>query len=229
LAELHKQHLRHVPFENLDISAGKKIYLDLDKIEDKIVNKQRGGFCYELNGLFGALLKEFGFDVKMVSARVWGKERIGQEFDHMALVVKLDTAWLADVGFGDNFLEPIRLEPGVTQHDPAGTFRIERHDSTNLRLDSYSESSGYSPNYLFTMQERKLDEFAEMCEYHQTSPESSFTQQRVCTVVTESGRITLRDKNFIETIYGRKTVYHVTDEKEYNQILRKQFGVKKIF
>jgi len=226
LATLHRMHLLRIPFENLDIHHGRKINLDIKRIENKIVSNRRGGFCYELNGLFGALLCQLGFDVKMISARVFGKEKIGREFDHMLLWVNFGEEWLVDVGFGDNFLEPIRIEVGTKQPDPTGSFRIERHDSSHLRLESDKDGSGYSPKYLFTLDERQLEDFAEMCEYHQTSPESSFTQEQVCTLATELGRITLRDDMFIETINGHKNFRRVKGGTEYNQLLKDRFGIE---
>ena len=193
LAKLHRKHIQSIPFENLDIHYGRRICLDINKIEGKIISNRRGGFCYELNGLFSALLKQLGFDVKMISARVFGREEFGKEFDHMLLIVSLDEEWLVDVGFGDNFLEPIRIEVGVTQGDPAGYFRIEEHDSIYRRMESSNDGLFYSPKYIFSQIERLLDDFVEMCEYHQTSPESSFTRERVCTIATENGRITMRE------------------------------------
>jgi N-hydroxyarylamine O-acetyltransferase len=226
LAKLHRQHIKSVPFENLDIHHGRKIRLDLKVIEDKIVSHHRGGFCYELNGLFGALLRQLGFDVKMISARVYERGKIGREFDHMVLRVNLGEEWLIDVGFGDSFLEPLRIAVGMTQQDPAGYFRIERHDSTYLRLDSSKDDLVYSPKYLFTLDERGLEDFVEMCEYHQTSAESSFTWEELCTVATENGRITLRGQNLIETLDGHKTVRQITDDQEYEQILRDRFRIE---
>jgi len=226
LAALHRHHIQNIPFENLDILHGRKIHLDLNKIEHKVISNRRGGFCYELNSLFGALLRQVGFDVKMISARVYGKEKIGREFDHLFLKVNFGIAWLVDVGFGDNFLEPIRIEIGTKQRDPTGIFRIERHDSAYLRLESYKEGLGYSPKYFFTMDERQLEDYAEMCEYHQTSPESSFTHERVCTMATEHGRVTLRDDMLIETIYGKKTMRLVMDDEEFDQILKDRFGIE---
>lgn len=115
LAALHRNHILNIPFENLDIHRGRKIHLDLSKIEHKVISNRRGGFCYELNGLFGALLRQLGFEVKIISARVFGKEKIGREFDHLILGVSLGKEWLVDVGFGENFLEPIQIAVGKGQ------------------------------------------------------------------------------------------------------------------
>ena len=94
-----------VPFENLDISLGREIVLDPERFVEKIVGQRRGGFCYELNGAFATLLAAAGFRVTLLSARVSNEEGIaGKEFDHLTLRIDLEDAWLADVGFGANFL-----------------------------------------------------------------------------------------------------------------------------
>jgi N-hydroxyarylamine O-acetyltransferase len=226
LADLHRQHILTIPFENLDIHYGRKIALDLDRIEQKVIANSRGGFCYELNGLFGALLSQLGFDVRILSARVIGKEKIGREFDHLILLVGLEQDWLVDVGFGENFIEPIQMAVGKEQRDPTGFFRITRYDSTYHRLESNIDGSGYSPKYLFSLADRQIEDFSEMCEYHQNSPLSSFTQERVCTLATVNGRVTLRDHALIETINGHKSVTRVAGEPEFTRILKDRFGIE---
>src|SRR5919107_4778825 len=100
LRRLHVAHLLAVPFENLSIHAGEPVVLDDDSLFEKVVGRRRGGFCYELNGLFAALLRALGFRVEMLSAAVAKPSgEFGREFDHMALLVHAGERWLADVGF----------------------------------------------------------------------------------------------------------------------------------
>ncbi|PYV26108.1 MAG: hypothetical protein DMG24_07865, partial [Acidobacteria bacterium] len=107
LRALHRQHMLNVPFENLDIGLGRKIALDPECFVEKIVHRRRGGFCYELNGAFATLLVALGFRVTLLSARVANDQGVAsKEFDHLALQIDLEDRWLADVGFGENFLEP---------------------------------------------------------------------------------------------------------------------------
>lgn len=114
LRSLHRAHLFTVPFENLDIPLGRKIVCDEARILHKIVNEHRGGFCYELNGAFAALLRALEFRVTLLSGRVARADGgYSPEFDHLTLRVDLEEPWLADVGFGDCFLEPLLLEPGM--------------------------------------------------------------------------------------------------------------------
>ncbi len=229
LRALHHAHLLAVPFENLDIALGRKIITDEDAILHKIVTLRRGGFCYELNYAFAALLRALGFHVTLLSARVArsnGDE--GPEFDHLALRVDLDEPWLADVGFGESFLEPVRLEPGPEpgkeQSDPAGMFRLvprgERRQMEKCLPDGH-----WKPQYSFSLQPRRLEEFAAMCHYHQTSPESSFTQKRICSRATPEGRITLSDMRLIVTNKGRREERLLASEEEWISTLREQFEI----
>src|SRR5712691_1982485 len=125
LRGLHRAHLLSVPFENLDISLGRQILCDEGAFVRKIVERHRGGFCYEINGAFASLLRSIGFKVTLLSARVPKKDGSdGPEFDHLALRVDLDEPWLADVGFGDSFLDPLRLGTSAEQKQDGGVFRI---------------------------------------------------------------------------------------------------------
>ena len=128
LRELHLRHLQTVPFENLDIHLDRRISLAVPELYVKIVERKRGGFCYELNGLFGALLRGLGYDVAMYACRVQGSSGLGPLFDHLALSVAAPDSserWLADVGFGRHSAYPLRLGVAGDQHDPNGVFRVE--------------------------------------------------------------------------------------------------------
>ena len=226
LRALHDAHLVAVPFENLDISIGRKILIDEDSVVKKVVELRRGGFCYELNGAFAALLRALGFNVTLLSARVAradGGE--GPEFDHLTLRVDLGEPWLADVGFGESFLEPLRLEAGIEQLDPTGTYRLQQQGE-RLHLEKALPDASWKPQYSFSGQPRQLEEFAEMSHYHQTSPESSFTQNRICTRATADGRITLSEMKLIVTIKGHRTERTLSSESERREILQQDFGIR---
>src|ERR1700694_5099663 len=125
LRALHYAHLLTVPFENLDIALGRKIALEEDFFIRKIVERRRGGFCYELNGAFAALLRALGFRVTLLSCRVARQDgSYGPEFDHLTLRVDLEEPWLADVGFGDCFLEPLRLGSRLEQEQTGRVYRL---------------------------------------------------------------------------------------------------------
>ncbi len=123
LRELHLRHLRTVPFENLSIHLGEEIVLDEKRLLDKIVAGRRGGFCYELNRAFGALLAALGYDVTLLAARVYGGGgRLGIPYDHLALRVRTVDGddWLADVGLGAHCHLPLAFGERGEQEDPGG-------------------------------------------------------------------------------------------------------------
>ncbi len=225
LRSLHRAHMYAVPFENLDIALGRKIVCDENRFLHKIVNERRGGFCYEMNGAFAALLRELGFEVTLLSARVsgGGDGSEGPEFDHLALRVELEHAWLADVGFGDSFVEPLRLEPGIEQEQFGRRYRITAGES-GFHLEANADDT-WKKQYVFTLQPRQLSEFTAMCHYHQTSPDSPFTRKRVCSLATPEGRITVSGVKLIETRQGVREERTLTEDEPV-AILRESFGVR---
>jgi N-hydroxyarylamine O-acetyltransferase len=228
LASIHRAHLFAVPFENLDIGWKHEIRIDQQSFLRKIVEHRRGGFCYELNGALAALLQELGFRVTLLSARVpSGDGSYGPEFDHLTLRVDLGEPWLADVGFGDCFIDPLRLQIGLEQEQTAGAFRIiEAADSLRLERRDRDVESGWRTEYLFSLTPRQLEEFSEMCHYHQTSPQSPFTRKLVCSRALPDGRITLSEMKVITTRNSRREERLLESEDEWRAALRDHFGVR---
>jgi N-hydroxyarylamine O-acetyltransferase len=225
LRGIHRAHMLSVPFENLDIGMGRKIICNEDLLIRKIVGQNRGGFCYEMNGAFAALLRALGFKVTLLSARVPCEDGSdGPEFDHLALRVDLEEPWLADVGFGDCFVEPLRFEVGKEQREGARTFLIMQEDKT-YHLDRTDPGAVRKRQYSFTLTPRRLEDFAAMCHYHQTSPESPFTRKRVCSMATLEGRITLADNKLIITRNGNREERVVGSEEERRAALKGYFNV----
>ena len=225
---LQRNHLLNIPFENLDFHCNRKIFLEVNSLEEKIINRNRGGYCYELNGLFYNLLKNLGFNVKMISARVSNNSGgFGEEFDHLAIVAESDGLWLADVGFGDSFIEPLELKLNEVQKDPNGFYRISEVKGTDyLSLQKSSDGLIFKDEYIFTLKEREWNEFEEMNNYHQTSPDSPFTQKQLCTIANENGRITLTDRNLTVTEGNEKKIIDVKDKEDFNKKLFEHFGMK---
>ncbi|HEX8170711.1 MAG TPA: arylamine N-acetyltransferase [Thermoanaerobaculia bacterium] len=220
LRALHERHLLSVPFENLDIHWQRRIVADADAFVDKIVRRRRGGFCYELNAAFAELLRALGFDVTLLSARV-GEH--APPFDHMALLVRLGdgSRWLADVGFGESFVQPLALDERGEQHDPAGIFRIEPGDEWKVLSLHDGE---WKTDYLFTLEPHALADFAQMCEWQQTAPESHFTKRRICSLLRPGGRVTLTNTKLITTRDGTREERDV-HESEWDQLLAETFGI----
>ena len=225
LRAVHRAHMLAVPFENLDIPLKRHIALDTDSFLRKIVERRRGGFCYEMNAAFAALLQELGYRVTLLSARVPREDgSISPEVDHLTLRVDLDEPWLADVGFGDCFMEPLRLEPNLEQAQDGRVFRIASDDDS-MRVERKEKDGAWKVEYMFTTVPRRLQEFAPMCHYHQTSPESPFTRKRLCTLATPDGRVTLSEMKLITTREGIKTEQALASAEEWRAVLKEKFGV----
>lgn len=237
LRTLHEAHMRAVPFENLSIHAGQPIILEEEALYEKIVRRRRGGFCYELNGLFAWLLRQLGFQVSLLSAGVAGSDgNFGPAFDHLTLLVhQLDGVdWLADVGFGDSFLQPLQFENRLEQKDRDGRwYRVLKTDEESQEAAEHDiywimqqlGEDGWAAQYRFTLQPYALSDFTELCLYQQTSPESHFTQKRICSRATPTGRVSLSDWRLILTTHGERTERDLTTQEEYDAALAEYFGV----
>jgi N-hydroxyarylamine O-acetyltransferase len=156
LRELQLRHLLTVPFENLSIHLGEPILLEPEALVDKLVQRRRGGFCYELNGAFATLLAALGFRVTLLATRVFGPSGLGPPFDHLALRVDLDSSgsWLVDVGFGHHSHYPLRLDTRTDQADPGGTFQVA--DTADGDLDVIRDGQ---PQYRVEARPRTLGDF----------------------------------------------------------------------
>jgi N-hydroxyarylamine O-acetyltransferase len=225
LSKLQLQHLLTVPFENLDIHEGTRIVLDEKSLYERIISHGRGGFCYELNGLFRWLLQALGFTAQIVSARVYipARKTYSPEFDHMVLCVDLEERYLVDVGFGDSFRTPIAIPRGNVE-DVSGKYRI-RFDNDRYFLQKL-QSGIWQPEYSFTLQPRAISDFEEMCSFHQSSPDSHFTRQMICTIATESGRISLSDDYLTLTEADKKKKSRVKSSADFKQKLKKHFKIQ---
>ncbi|GAA2696552.1 arylamine N-acetyltransferase family protein [Nonomuraea recticatena] len=202
LRALQLAHLKAVPFENLSIHLGEPISLESEALFDKIVERRRGGFCYELNGLFAELLTALGYRVTLLAARVFKGSRPGPLFDHLALRVDLDEPWLVDVGFGDFADAPLRLDERAEQKDDAGVSQIGPAPSGHGDLDVVHNGD---PAYRLTARPYELEDFVPMCWWQATSPESHFTRSPVCSMRTDEGRITISGSKLIHTASGERT------------------------
>jgi len=225
LTELQNRHFLSIPFEDLDIPDRNRIELDLNKIYKKIVPSKRGGFCYELNGLFHWLLTSIGFTADMLSARVFNsqKNNFGPEYDHMTLLVHLGKDYLVDVGFGDSFRRPIEMPDGEAA-DVSGYYRISKKEDKLFELLK-KEDNEFSRQYSFTTVPQSLEDYKEMCAIQQDSPSSHFRTRMICTIATETGRITLSNHSLTITENGIKTKSDLTDDNDFYFLLKKHFGI----
>ena len=235
LRQLHLAHLLAVPFENLDIPLGRPIVLDEAAFYRKVVGDRRGGFCYELNGLFAALLRSLGFSVTVLAAQVFKQRQPGLEFAHLLLRVDLETPWLVDVGFGDSFLAPIPL-PMVQAGAIAPPDDPGQAGGNGARYRCVAIAGGWllqeqRPDQAWENQcqisavPRQLAEFAPLCQYQQTHPESIFTQKTICSRATPEGRITLANAWFMQTNQGLREKRAIATPNEYRALLAHHFDI----
>jgi len=222
LRELHECHLRAVPFENLSIHLGEPIELSPDALFDKIVRRRRGGFCYELNGAFAVLLRELGFDVTLLSARVARPDGdFGPPYDHLLLLIDLDEPWLADVGFGKHALHPLRLNATEPQQDLHGEFLIvdTADGDVEVRMDG-------KPSYVAERRARTLEDFVPTAWWQATSPDSMFRKGPTCSVATEGGRVTLAgDLRIVTGADGRRTETTLDSDEAILAAYHDLFGI----
>jgi N-hydroxyarylamine O-acetyltransferase len=225
---LQRQHLLNVPFENLDIHWRRPIVMDTDAFYQKIVESNRGGFCYELNGSFNELLRETGFETRLLSARVAESDGgFSAEYDHMAILVLIgEMQYLADVGFGAFTAGPLQFVVDVEQEDETGVFVIKSHELDDF-LVAKREGDIWRSEYIFKPLGHDLSEFANRCEWHQTSPDSHFTKGKICSIMTLTGRKTLTDDRFIVTDGDARSETPVTSNEEFEAILLTEFGISR--
>ncbi|MEU5717445.1 arylamine N-acetyltransferase [Streptomyces sp. NPDC020403] len=224
LRTLQLRHLMTVPFENLSVHLGEDIVLNEERLVDKIVTGRRGGFCYELNGAFAALLRELGFRVTLLQARVFGDGgRLGIPYDHMALQVETDDGtgpWLADVGFGDHALRPLALDDRTEQDDPCGLFRFRAAPQGDLDL-----LRGGSRQFRLDLRPRVLADFRAGAWYHRTAPDSVFTRSLVCSRPTGTDRVTLSGRTLVTTVAGERHETPLDTDTDVLAAYRDHFGI----
>jgi N-hydroxyarylamine O-acetyltransferase len=222
LRSLHRAHLLTITYENLDIHLGRRLTLDPDAIFDKLVDERRGGWCFEMNGLFGRVLETLGFEVRYLSGAV-GRATHGwrAQGNHLVLLVTLDRPWIADVGFGDGFLTPLPLEPGNYRQDFL-QYRVSR-DGPRWRLDNHPH--GGADGFDFTLTPRRFDAFAAACHELQTSPESGFVKTTVCERFTPHGLVMLRGAVLKEVTAAGVTTELLTDAEGFERVLRERFDL----
>lgn len=233
LANLSRAHLLTVPFENLDIIRGQEILLNQKRVYEKIVEQRRGGFCYELNGLFALLLRDVGYAVDLLAMQFATADGYGPERDHLTLLVRVpesDTRWLVDVGAGRHSLvTPIALDDPSEQMQPhdGAAHRVEAGTRDYWHLWRKELDGDWQELYRFTLRPHEWQDFTAMCRHQQVSPESTFTQRRWCTKLTHGGRITLLDDTLTITdpVHHQRTEQRLPDQAAIDALLRDQFGI----
>jgi N-hydroxyarylamine O-acetyltransferase len=230
LYRLQLVHMKAVPFENLDIGLKRPIKIDKESIWEKLIIQKRGGFCYELNGLFAWLLQRIGFVVTYLNARDYHEtdDSFGIDFDHLALLVGIpdkSTRWLVDVGWGDTFTQPLDIDNTDWQEQGLRAYKIEPFRG-GYQLWQRGYNGKIESQYYFDPSAHQFPaEYETTCRYHQTSPQSIFTRNRIVSRLTDNGRISLDNNRVILTVNGQRSERPLQDEAEFHALLLEHFDI----
>jgi N-hydroxyarylamine O-acetyltransferase len=225
LNDIHICHTLNVPFENLDVFYGKSPLLDEVSLYNKIVENSRGGYCFEMNGIFSIALKSMGFKVADLLARVTIDGTNYTSKTHQVILVETEkNKWLTDVGFGnDGIIAPLLLVEGMDQKQFAHIYRIIKEPRFGGYLLQKKAGDTYNSMYAFTMDECYPEDFIMSNHYTATFPESFFKIMRMCTMPTKEGRITLTDDQFKVIKNGNTAETEINNEDEFNRYLKQYF------
>jgi N-hydroxyarylamine O-acetyltransferase len=226
LRDIHIAHTLNVPFENLDVFYRKPVLLDRASLVQKIVEDRRGGYCFEMNGIFSFVLQAMGFGVTNLLAKVTLDGVRYTTRTHQAILVEAGgRRWLADVGFGnDGMIAPLVFEEDTEQRQFAHTYRIRTHPKFGYTLEKKHEH-GYHPLYAFTLEECGPEDFIMSNHFTATFPESFFLTMRMCTMPTKEGRITLTDSHFKVVKDSQVSETPIADERQFDTLLKEHFGL----
>jgi N-hydroxyarylamine O-acetyltransferase len=222
LRSLHRAHVLSIPFEALDVQLGEVPSLEPEAIFDKIVERRRGGWCYEMNGLFGAALEAIGFQVTRLACGVMrqdgGEERIGT---HLALLVDCEGPWLCDVGFGGSLLEPLPLAAGEREDGPYAVSLEPVEDGYWRFSESHETPFGYD----FRAEPADEALLAAKRDWQSTHPESNFTLNFVAQKRHPDRHLILRGRVLTERGPQGATTHTIADADEFLTILAERFGI----
>ncbi|XP_078528147.1 arylamine N-acetyltransferase, pineal gland isozyme NAT-10-like [Lissotriton helveticus] len=250
LKEIFKQHIKTVPFEGLSIQCGEAIDLALEVIYNKIVRKRRGGWCCEQNHLLFWVLKIMGYEVTMLGGSVYLslQKKYSSYLAHLMLKVVVDgQAYIVDCSSGAYFQtwEPLELISGKDQPQVPAIFYLTDIDGVwhchQIRRkqcvvgESFSDADllpkdEYTKVYRFTLQERTIEDFLDINNLLQTSPDSLFRKKSLCTLQLDDGIRVLCGWNYIEITYNHKDDMDLVKcktikDEEVETVLREKFNL----
>ncbi len=221
---LQRSHLTSIPFENLDVYAHREVRTDPAWVLAKVVDRQRGGWCFDLNGAFAELLEGLGYQVRRLAAHVLFGSGAPMP-THMTLEVSLDRPYLVDVGFGDSFIKPLPLDSAGPHDGGTGEYGFVFDDDV-VTLVSHEEDGATQPHYRFSRDTRRLAEFEDASVYLRTTPGLRWTQSRFVTRLLDGGpdRVTLLSDRIK---FRRDGVWteHPVDDSEWDRHLAEWFAL----
>jgi N-hydroxyarylamine O-acetyltransferase len=232
LTAIHAAHVAAIPFESLDPFLRRPVRLNVAALQDKMVDHRRGGYCFEQNTLFKAMLEAIGFDVTGLGARVRWASRpespLGARV-HMALKVDLpEGPHLADVGFGGACVldQPLQLRTGLTQRTPMGTYRL-REEQGMFALDAM-QPGGWRTPYVFNLEPQLPSDYDMASWFSSQHPNSGFLTTLLLERVGGGARHKLINRrHIVETRDGAVVSETALDDvAAFARVLDEEFDVE---
>lgn len=225
LVALHEAHVRAIPFENLDILLGRPIVLDLPSLEAKLVAGRRGGYCFEQNTLFQAVLVRLGFGVRTLAARVRSGTTVVRARTHMLLLVELaDGPFVADVGFGgDGPVHPVPLEAERESWTEGAGHRLRREG--DLWVLAGNSGAEWADLYAFTLEPQYPADYEMANHFTSTFPRSPFVQSLTAQRSWPGGRLILRNRELMRRDGASVERVTIRDPDHLLDVLARDFGL----
>jgi N-hydroxyarylamine O-acetyltransferase len=223
LSALHLAHARSIPFENLDILLGRAVSLELDRVQDKLVQQRRGGYCFEQNTLFAGVLRELGFTVTALAARVRQRQTRPLPRTHMCLLVHAGgQQWIADVGFGgEGLLQPVLLT-GAPVQQFQWAYRV-LEESPGLHVLQSLRDDRWGDLYAFSLEAQQHADI-EMANYYvSTHPDSRFVRTLTVQLPAPDRRQILRNRELTTDAGGTLHSVVITDNEQLLEVLAQNF------
>ena len=226
LREIQRQHLLQIPYEDLDVQLGRRLDFDTKRIFNKIVEQNRGGWCYEMNGLLGWALEELGFDVVRHSGAS-NREKQGEKTlgTHLLLEVKLnDVSYLTDVGFGDGLHFPVPITEDTHNHN-GFAYGLEQMQDGYWRMHNHPHASMSSFDFSLDPALDAEEELRNGCNGLQDDPNSPFRQMLIAFRHTQSTIESLLGKTAITITPSGRQEHTLNTQQEVQQDLATRFGL----
>lgn len=217
-----------MPYENLDIINGLPIKLDTEALFDKIVTRNRGGYCFEVNGLFGALLENLGFKVTHLAARFLRNEAKIPLRRHWVLLVECDEGeYICDVGIGSAAPRyPLKLQEGIEQHQFGETYKLQKEDFFGWVIYELHDGE-WRKFYSFTLEPQIDVDFIAPSFYCEKHPDSIFNKDVMVSIKTETGRKTLNGREY--KVFSGDEVVEIREnltDLQLAEILKREFQIE---
>lgn len=225
LEALHRAQIGTIPFENFDILLGRGISLEPAAVFDKLVCKSRGGYCFELNGLFLAALRAFGFDARPVLARVHRSGSSLGRGHQISLVNAQGRHWIADVGFGAPYSPaPLPLEIDRSATFGKTAFRFVEAGAFGIMFQTLTEGL-WQDLYSFDLGQVCRGDILYGNHFTSTHPDSFFTYARVAAILSPDGPVSLFNLTLKKSVLGTEQACELVEGQAYLDALKTHFGI----